>query len=655
VADSKLNIIINGVDKASGVFGGIRKALGGMATVAGGILAAGAIQQIGQAFVNLGKDSIQAASDLGETANKINVVFGDAAGAVNKFAADAAASLGQSQQQALDAAATFGVFGKAAGLTGGALSNFSTELVGLSSDLSSFYNASPEETIQALGAALRGESEPMRKFGVLLDDVTLRNRALEMGLVSTTKEALTPAHKVMAAYNEILMQTKDAQGDFARTSDGLANTERIVAAQTENLKTQFGQILLPIKLLGMNAISNILLPAGVNLIEKFLKPAVPAVQAFADILTGGGSLQEALTMAGIKLDEAFPGAGQTLIDIGWAVKYLAGEAQNLYNLVVNGDFTGLFGMMEDSAIVTGILDVRDAFLNVGAAVNESLPMIQAHLQGMVDFVTNAFALLFPSLATNTAGALNSLAEIWRTHGAAIMAVVSFAFQIIVATVGGALVLLAGLLNAGLAILQGIMNVFSLIFQGRWEEAFASLQDTLASVSEIMGAAWETFMNLVLSITGSNLTAFNATWKSNFEKAGKIVQWLIDEGKRIFTAGVKQFFQLGFDLIEGLKLGMMNRVNVVLAWLQETFKQIMALAGKIFDIHSPSKAFAKIGANLMLGMAEGIHQNAALPIGAAATAAGGVTNVTNYTLNAYTNQSPRVVQSGFALMRAMSAV
>ena len=89
--------------------------------------------------------------------------------------------------------------------------------------MASFKNTSPEEAITAIGAALRGESEPIRRYGVLLDEATLKHRALALGIISTTDQALTPQQKVLAATAEIYRQTGDIQGDFTRTSEGLAN------------------------------------------------------------------------------------------------------------------------------------------------------------------------------------------------------------------------------------------------------------------------------------------------------------------------------------------------------------------------------------------------------------------------------------------------
>jgi len=212
-------------------------------------------------------DAVKAASDLSETISKVNVLFGETAKDIEKFADGAAASLGQTKQQALDAAATFATFGRAAGLSGKDLSGFSTGFVQLASDLASFNNTSPEQAINAIGSALRGEAEPLRAYGVLLDDASLRQAALELGIVSTTKNALTPQQKVLAAQALIYQQTAAAQGDFERTSDGLANRTRILTAQLENAKVTIGQALLPVVL---------------ELATLFSDKVIPIVQQVAD-------------------------------------------------------------------------------------------------------------------------------------------------------------------------------------------------------------------------------------------------------------------------------------------------------------------------------------------------------------------------------------
>jgi hypothetical protein len=209
---------------------------------------AAAAAAAGTFALKIGIDAVKAASDLNETISKVGVLFGTSSKEIETFAASAAKSLGQTKQQALDAAATFATFGKAAGLTGKDLSNFSIDFIKLASDLASFNNTSPEQAINAIGAALRGEAEPLRAYGVLLDDASMRQAALELGIVSTTKNALTPQQKVLAAQELIFRQTGAAQGDFERTSDGLANKTRILTAELENAKVVIGEALLPIVL-----------------------------------------------------------------------------------------------------------------------------------------------------------------------------------------------------------------------------------------------------------------------------------------------------------------------------------------------------------------------------------------------------------------------
>ena len=188
--------------------------------------------------------AIKAASDFEEATSKVNVIFGRASKSVKDFANTAARELGQSKQSVLDAAGAFGTFGKAAGLAGEDLSTFTTDFVTLATDLASFNNTTPEEAVQAIGAALRGESEPLRRFGVLLNDATLRAEAMTLGIYDGSG-ALTAQQKILAAQSAIYKQTGDAQGDFARTADNLANKQRTLSALFKNFQIQLGQQLLP--------------------------------------------------------------------------------------------------------------------------------------------------------------------------------------------------------------------------------------------------------------------------------------------------------------------------------------------------------------------------------------------------------------------------
>ena len=191
-----------------------------------GAVAAGALA--GVSIASFAKDSIAAASDLNESISKTGVIFGESAGAIKSFAGaprrtSACRSGPRSTPRRRSPRSV-----KAAGLTGNDLTAFSTQLhdavrrPGVVPQ-----HVPPSRRSPPSARRCAGESEPIRQYGVLLDDATLRQRAFEMGLISTTKNALTPQQKALAAQAEIMAQTSDAQGDFARTSDGLANKQRI--------------------------------------------------------------------------------------------------------------------------------------------------------------------------------------------------------------------------------------------------------------------------------------------------------------------------------------------------------------------------------------------------------------------------------------------
>lgn len=191
------------------------------------------------------KFAVGAASDLSESLSKSDQVFGQNSAVIKSWAENAARSFGQSKQQAVEAASTMGNMFVAMGVASGKAANMSMQIVELAGDLASFNNTSPEDAIMAIGAALRGESEPIRRYGVLLNEATLKQRALSMGLYAG-KGALDPSTKAMAAYAEILSQTTTAQGDFERTADGLANTQRTLSALWSDAAAEVGEGLLPV-------------------------------------------------------------------------------------------------------------------------------------------------------------------------------------------------------------------------------------------------------------------------------------------------------------------------------------------------------------------------------------------------------------------------
>jgi hypothetical protein len=223
----------------------------------GGIAASGLFRGMGQsiAFASgtfLGgaglvagmKSAVEAASDLNEQVSKTNVVFGESAGQIEAWSKTTAQAMGLSQRQALATASSFGALFKPIGLVGPKAAEQAKALTQLGGDLASFYNTSVQDALDAVRSGIVGESEPLRRYGVLLSETRVRQEAMaETG--RTNAKALTNQEKAAARVALIFKDTALAQGDFARTSGGLANQLRQAQANIEDLRVAIGRVLVP--------------------------------------------------------------------------------------------------------------------------------------------------------------------------------------------------------------------------------------------------------------------------------------------------------------------------------------------------------------------------------------------------------------------------
>lgn len=198
---------------------------------------------IGGTTIALLTNAITKASDLQETMNKFNVVFGDNAGAMEAWGTTFADQVGRSKQQVMDFMSQAQGLVVPMGIDPAQAEQMSQTLAALSFDLASFHNSTDAEAFEALRSALTGEAEPMKKFGVIVNETAVKAELLKKGLDPTTANE---AQKAMARYNIILEGTKQAQGDVERSGDSFANRLKALYAAWENLSAGIGTMFLPV-------------------------------------------------------------------------------------------------------------------------------------------------------------------------------------------------------------------------------------------------------------------------------------------------------------------------------------------------------------------------------------------------------------------------
>lgn len=206
---------------------------------------------IGSAFVTkqiieFGKAAIGVASDLNEVQNVVDTTFGtDGAIKVNEWARNAAEAFGESELQAKQFTSTLGAMFKSMGVGQADMEEMSMSLAGLAGDMASFYNLDPTEAFEKLRSGISGETEPLKQLGINMSVVNLEAFAMSEGITKSYQE-MTQAEQATLRYQYIMSATADAQGDFANTSDSLANQQRILQLEIQTLAAEIGQDLMPI-------------------------------------------------------------------------------------------------------------------------------------------------------------------------------------------------------------------------------------------------------------------------------------------------------------------------------------------------------------------------------------------------------------------------
>ncbi len=371
---------------------------------------AGAVA-VGTSIISSLRPAADAASDLNEAVAYGETVFGESFAAVDKFATGAAEKIGQSRREAIAGATDFATLGKAAGLAGDDLAGFSTDLVTLASDLASARNTSTADAIQAISAGLRGESEPLRRYGVLLDDATLRQEALSLGIIKTTKDALTPQQKVLAAQSAIFKQTSDAQGDFARTSDGMANSQRTAAAEFENAKAKLGEGLTPVITGAAKAATTL-----INVLDK-----IPGgTEALGVGILGVGALSilggAVTTITGLR--RAFTGVKAEALETAAAERLVGTEA-----VVAGTKGSAALGKMATAAKGVGLALAGISLFELEAGIENSArgqdKKIQDSINGTIIAAEDGGKKVISAFsdAVNDEGSKRSFAGLWERFGA----------------------------------------------------------------------------------------------------------------------------------------------------------------------------------------------------------------------------------------------
>lgn len=430
--------------------------------------------------------AITAASDLSEVTSKTNQVFGDSTGIVTGYAQQMADDFGIVKTTALDAASGFGLLGSAAGIVGDPLAQMSTGLAQAAADASSFYNVPLEDALAAIKSGLVGEAEPLRAYGVLLNDAAVQAKAMEMGIWDGNS-AMTEAQKVQARTALIMAGLATSSGDLERTQEGVANSTRELQGRFTNLAADIGGYLLPAA-------------AGV------LGWANDAVASFAGALPGAiewlgttfGNLWSSLQGSGGVLDTIGEGL-KVLRDIGEAVgrSFLTGLMPSISGLA--GSFQPLL------ALLPQLVGLFSPFGLVLKALTPVLPQLAAMVGQLVGALATALVPILTAIIpviTQVAGILvGALSQAFIALLPAVMSLVPIITEL-VGILGGVLLTVVQAVTPLILMLAGVLGELLpalMPLVGAVLEVVGALLPLVAVAGDLIGAILPVLVELIMAL------------------------------------------------------------------------------------------------------------------------------------------------------------
>lgn len=537
---------------SSTIGGGLLQGLG----IGGGLAA---VNMLGSAVAGLStymSDAINDASDLAESQAKVNVVFGEGSAAIDAWADTSAEAFGQSKQQALEAAGTYGNLFQAFGIARDEATEMSMSLVELAADLASFNNTSVDDALLALRSGLSGETEPLKRYGIAINDARLRTALAAKG-IENLGGTLTAQQKAVGAYALIMQDSALAQGDFARTSDGLANQQRILAAQMENVSAEVGEKLLPVM---------------VTLINWINDTGVPVLKGFVD------SLDEIGFVVG-QVGDVFNPMGAVMGDFADDAAYLNQVLEDTG--MAAEDLRPLFDAFNGD-LAKGVQELRN-WAEQGISVEQGLKTLGKDYSGMPEVVAT-------SLRTGKPIVLSGAAEMAGAIPEAMEGAVDEATGIAADTPG----------ELAEALLSGLHD---------WEDSWATMEEAATSEMEKGRRIRNNLARLASQELIDGLRSGDAARRAAAE------QVRADLIRALSIDGYQYGYNVMATMARGIYAGKGILVNAAASGAAAVRSQI-AIESEPKDPSSPLRGITKWGGNIVHTLVDGIKSELGTATGGA---------------------------------------
>lgn len=519
--------------------------------------------------------AIKQASDLNETIGKTDVIFKDNATQVKSWADNAIKSMGLSKQTALDITSTYGDMGEGMGLASDEAAKMGETLTQRAADLSSFKNISIDIAKNALAGVFTGEGESLKSMGIIMNQTTLQQYAFSQGIKKKVQD-MNQSEQAHLRYNFVLDASKNAEGDFQKTSGGTANSFRILKETLSNLSATLGQQLLPIITPIVQKITEMV--QHFNGLGEGAQKAIIGIGAFLAVIGPVVSVVSSLVIAFKGITTAIGAIIEFLPAMSTAMEVLTGPV----GWVVAG-ITALTG-----AIVY-LWNTNEGFRNavVGAwnFIQTTFTAVWSYItnfiQGVIPPIWNALAPMFQTVWQGIVTFLNVAWEGFSTAFSAIIEVLKAVWTAIAPVLSAVFSTVVGVLSGLWQTFQGAFTVVVEVIKVAWSAATSLISGVWSGIVNLVSSLWSGFGPIFSGVCDAIITVWNGITGTISNVWDGIVDGVISAWNGIkapfqavadwvgsIWSGIKSFFKLphftfsgSMNPIEWIKSGNLPHIGV----------------------------------------------------------------------------------------------
>lgn len=544
-------IVISILADASGVGRGTRQAEGflgrlgrraGQAAKVVGVAAAGAV-------VAVGVSAVGAASEAEQSIGATEKIYGRYADSVIEKSEQAAQAVGLSANEYRELSNGLGAMLKNAGTPMDELAGKTDRLVGLGADLAATFGGTTSEAVAAVSSLMRGEADPIERYGVSIKQSDVNARLAAQGLTGLTGAQLKQA-EATARLSLLYEQTADAQGQFRREASTFAGQQQRLTAQWEDAKATLGGRLLPV----------------LTRVLGYLNENGPA--AFAALDAAAGAVGPVLV-----------GVAGVLGDVAGVLGSVAGYAREnaLVIGVLAGGYAAYRGVTAAVAAAEWALYLwQSRSVIVGAAkiaVTNGLRAAQLGLNAAMR--ANPIGLVVTALTLLVAGAVWAYKNVdWFRAGVqSAWAHVSKAARVL----WGGIKWAFDKIVAGVRAAAGLVRGYVRLYVGAFNLVVTGARAAYTGVASWFGRVADKVRGIKTTITG------------------------------VFRGAASWLGGVGEDIMRGLRAGIDRGFQWVRSRLEGVGRLIPGWLKKVLGISSPAKKVIPVGFWTAAGVGEGFKQ------------------------------------------------